>query len=67
MDGSRKAKQTFISQSAGVRARERPRYRGWKYVWTGIKKGRIKNWRKISQKINKLRQKLLRKRKSTSD
>jgi hypothetical protein len=46
MAGSRKAKQTFISQTAGVRTREIPRY---KYVWTGTKKGRIKDWRKTSR------------------
>jgi hypothetical protein len=53
LHGSRIAKQTFISQTAGIRARERPRYRRWEYVWTGIKKGRIKDWRKTSRNINK--------------
>jgi hypothetical protein len=53
MEGSRKAKQTFISQPAGVRTRERPRYRWWEYVWTGINKGRIKDWRKTSRNRNK--------------
>jgi hypothetical protein len=53
MDGSIKAKKTFMSQSVGVRTRKRPRYRGWEYVWTGIKKGRINDWRKTFRKKNK--------------
>lgn len=42
-----------MSQSVGVRTRKRPRYRGWEYVWTGIKKGRINDWRKTFRKKNK--------------